>query len=131
VEALIDSAANQHTLSGTKSVAELFCERGILVNTQVDKDVFAGIARVKSYLNADNGEPNLYIFENCSNMIAEFKSYFWASGDVPVKRDDHCMDELRYFVMSRPKPPRKDGTMSAVKEDKLRRIQRMRRKREN
>ena len=55
-------------------------------------------------------------------MISEFKTYFWASGDVPVKRDDHCMDELRYFIMSRPKPPEKRGEVSPVLRDKLRRI---------
>jgi phage terminase large subunit-like protein len=129
VDALIDSAANQRTLAGVKSVTELFREKGIMVNPDVDKDVFAGIARVKEYLSQGNGQPNLYIFENCTNMIAEFKSYFWANGDSPVKKDDHCMDELRYFVMSRPKPPQKYVAISPVKEDKLRRIQKLRMKR--
>lgn len=95
VEALIDSAANQRTLAASKSVAELFCERGVLVDTRVDKDVFAGISRVKSYLKRDNGEGNLYIFSNCVNMIDEFKRYYWGNGDSPVKRDDHCMDDVR------------------------------------
>lgn len=55
--ALIDSAAKQRTLSGVKSVCELFYERDILVNPDVDKDLFAGIARVKSYLNRKTGSP--------------------------------------------------------------------------
>jgi phage terminase large subunit-like protein len=131
VSALIDSAANQRTLASSKSVAELFCEKDVLVNTNVNKDVFAGIARVKRYLTRDNGEPNLFIFDTCTNMIAEFKSYFWADGDTPVKRDDHCMDELRYFIMSRPKPPQKFTPMSPVKEDKLRRILKNKRRRES
>ena len=56
--ALIDSAAKQRTLSGVKSVCELFYERGILVNPDVNKDLFSGIACVKSYLrrtHSDNG----------------------------------------------------------------------------
>ena len=122
ISALIDSAANQRTLASSKSVAELFCDRGIMVNANVNKDVFAGISRVKTFLKRDNGEPDIYIFDNCVNMISEFKTYFWASGDVPVKRDDHCMDELRYFIMSRPKPPEKRGEVSPVLRDKLRRI---------
>lgn len=122
ISALIDSAANQRTLASSKSVAELFCDRGITVNANVNKDVFAGISRVKTFLKRDNGEPDIYIFDNCVNMISEFKTYFWASGDVPVKRDDHCMDELRYFIMSRPKPPEKRGEVSPVLRDKLRRI---------
>lgn len=95
VTALIDSAAGQKTLASQKSVAELFSERGILVNTNVNKDVFTGISRVKSFLKQGNGEGNLYIFSSCVNMIEEFKGYFWGEGDAPVKRDDHCMDEVR------------------------------------
>lgn len=127
VSALIDSAAGQRTLACQKSVAELFSERGILVNAKVNKDVFAGISRVKSFLKRNNGEGNLYIFSNCTNMIAEFKGYFWADGDSPVKRDDHCMDELRYFVMTRPQPPEKENT-SPVLTDKMKRIRRLKRR---
>ena len=50
VSALIDSAANQKTLAGTKSVTELFYDNGILVNPKVNKDMFSGINRVKMYL---------------------------------------------------------------------------------
>lgn len=123
VRALIDSAANQRTLSGVKSVSELFAERGILVDANVDKDVFSGIARVKSYLVRGNGEGNLYVFSNCVNMIDEFKRYYWANGDAPVKRDDHCMDELRYYVMTRPRISEKPA-VSPVAADKMRRIRR-------
>ncbi len=129
--ALIDSAANQRTLASSKSVAELFSERGILVNTKVDKDVFAGISRVKSYLQKDNGEPNIYIFSNCVNMIDEFGRYFWGEGDSPVKRDDHCMDELRYYIMSRPRPP-KSLPLSPIAADKAKKIRELKkRKKQN
>lgn len=126
ITALIDSAAGQRTLACSKSVAELFAERGILVNTKVNKDVFSGIARVKSFLKHGNGEGNLYIFSNCVNMIDEFKSYFWADGDSPVKRDDHCMDELRYYVMNRPRAPERQEA-SPVLSDKMKKIRRMKR----
>ncbi len=122
VSALIDSAANQRTLASVKSVSELFYERGINVNSNVNKDVFAGISRVKSFLKQGNGEANLYIFSNCVNMIREFKGYFWSAGDAPVKRDDHCMDELRYYIMTRPKPAERSASASPVLKDKLRRI---------
>ncbi|MBO5411858.1 MAG: terminase family protein, partial [Clostridia bacterium] len=87
--ALIDSAAKQRTLGSVKSVVELFYERGILVNPDVEKDLFSGIARVKSYLNQKNGLPNLYIFKNCVKLISELKGYYWGSGDLPRKADDH------------------------------------------
>ena len=35
-------------------------------------------------------------------MIREIKGYFWGNNDLPVKRDDHALDELRYYIMSKP-----------------------------
>ena len=122
VEALIDSAAGQRTLAASKSVAELFYERGIYADTRVEKDVFAGVEQVKSYLRRENGAPDLYIFSCCVHMIREFKSYFWGAGDSPVKRDDHAMDELRYFLMSRPRRAVREKAPNAVLKDKERRI---------
>ena len=124
--ALIDSAANQRTLAGSKSVSELFYERGINVNANVDKNLFAGIARVKSYLKGENGKPRLYIFENCVNLIREFKGYFWGEGDVPKKRDDHALDELRYYLMTKPRAASAATAMTAVQRDKERLIRRRR-----
>ena len=123
--ALIDSAAGQRTLASSKSVAELFCEGGIYVSTRVNKEVFAGICRVKEYLKRGNGRPDIYIFDTCKNMIEEFLTYSWADGDSPRKKDDHCMDELRYFVMSRPRPAERE-IVSPVAADKARRIKKLR-----
>ena len=100
--ALIDSAANQKTLSSPKSVAELFLDFGLNVNTNVNKDLFSGITKVKRYLKAVDGTSKLFIFSTCTNLIREIKSYFWGNNDAPIKRDDHCLDELRYYIMSRP-----------------------------
>lgn len=44
------------------------------------------------------GPPKLYVFSTCANMIREIKGYGWGEDDKPVKRDDHAMDELRYYV---------------------------------
>lgn len=104
VSALIDSAANQHTLGAQKSVAELFADNGVLVDTHVVKEMYSGINRVKQYLML-GGKPHLFIFASCVNLIRELKAYRWGNDDRPVKRDDHCLDELRYYLMSRPVPP--------------------------
>ena len=96
---IIDSASTQRTLQSMKSVAELFYENGIILNTKVNKDVFTGISRVKEYLK----NKKLYIFKTCPNMIREFKSYWWKDGDHVKKVDDHAMDDLRYYIMSKPK----------------------------
>lgn len=103
LHALIDSAANQRTLAYEKSVAELFAEKGIIVNTNVNKDLYTGIQRVKSLFA--QRPPRIFIFACCANLIRELKRYWWGDGDRPVKEDDHALDELRYFVMSQPAPP--------------------------
>lgn len=102
ISALIDSAAGQRTLASPKSVSDLFFERGIKVNPKVNKDVFAGVCKVKRLLRGDGDRPRLYVFSSCVNMIREFKGYKWGNDDSPVKTDDHAMDELRYYVMSQP-----------------------------
>ena len=121
LEALIDSAANQRTLSGTKSVTELFFENGIAVNPKVNKDLFTGINRVKSYLKNSNGEAKLFIFSNCTNLIREIKSYYWGKGENPIKYDDHCLDDLRYYIMSRPEnqKPKTEKTEIQKNKEKL------------
>lgn len=120
INALIDSAANQKTLASTKSVTELFCEQGILVNPNVNKDMFTGIQRVKEYLKIIDGKPKIYIFKNCVNLIREIKSYRWGEGDVPKKTDDHALDELRYYLMTKPNnsPPVSEKTQ--IQKDKER-----------
>ncbi len=118
VRALIDSASRQKTLASVKSVADLFYERGILVDPNVEKDLFSGISRVKSYLNLSNGLPNIYIFKNCVRLIAELKGYYWGSGDTPKKADDHALDEMRYYLMSKPKRSLPALKKTAIQKDK-------------
>ena len=128
IVALIDSAAKQRTLGSVKSVVELFYERGILVNPNVEKDLFSGIARVKSYLNQKNGLPNIYIFSCCTQLIRELKGYYWGTGDLPKKADDHSLDEMRYYLMTKPKKtPSNDGKTS-IQLDKEKRIRKLKRK---
>lgn len=122
IEALIDSAANQTTLASTRSVADLFYEHGILVNTNVNKDVFSGVQRVKSYLKNAKGESKIFIFKTCTNLIRELKSYRWGKGDNPIKEDDHCLDELRYYIMSRPENKRPKEKLNIIQLEKERLI---------
>ncbi|MCL1901475.1 MAG: terminase family protein [Firmicutes bacterium] len=127
IEALIDSAANMRTLASSMSVAELFYENGILVNTKVCKDVFSGISRIKGYLKSEKGSAKIFIFKNCVNLIREFKSYWWGKNDSPVKQDDHALDELRYYIMSKPVAHIQKGNKSQItlhKEKLYRKIKR-------
>lgn len=121
LEALIDSAANQKTLASSKSVTELFFEHGIACNPNVNKEKFAGIARVKEYFSQDK----IKIFPSCTNLIREIKSYRWGENDVPVKKDDHALDELRYYIMTRPRGKKTESLLTDVQRDKARLIRRL------
>lgn len=126
LNAIIDSASNQHTLSGQKSVAELFLEKGIVVNTRVNKDLFTGIERVKSLFE----QKRIYVFKNCTNLIRELKGYWWGPNDRPKKEDDHALDAMRYFVMTLPSPSKpqlpKKGVIQTDKEKLMRNVARER-----
>lgn len=121
IVALIDSAANQRTLASQKSVTELFYEYGIVANPKVNKDLFSGIARVKEYFKSNK----IFIFKNCVNMIREIKGYWWGDGDVPKKKDDHSLDELRYYVMSKPDNVRPKTPLTEIQKDKEMRIRKL------
>ncbi len=114
ISALIDPAADQHTLNAAKSVSELFYENGIAVSTKVNKDVFTGINRVKRTLSAKK----LFVFRNCVNLIKELKSYWWGSDERPVKTFDHAVDDLRYYIMSRPRAHLALEAPSEIQKDK-------------
>lgn len=128
LSALIDSAANQRTLASTKSVVELFLDYDISVNTNVNKDVFSGINRVKSLICSSDGKRRLFIFSSCKNMIREIKGYFWGNEDMPIKKDDHAMDELRYYVMSK-KQRKRIYEKSEIEKDKKRLFDKLRKER--
>ena len=47
-------------------------------------------------------------------MIREIKGYFWGNSDAPIKKDDHAMDELRYYIMSRPENKEKKSKPNSL-----------------
>jgi phage terminase large subunit-like protein len=73
-------------------------------------DVRAGIARLQNRFF----KRLLFVTERCEETLKELQNYRWdryASSklearrnkkEVPLKKNDHCMDALRYGVMSRP-----------------------------
>ena len=58
-------------------------------------------------------------------MIREIKGYFWSDNDVPVKKDDHSLDELRYYIQNRPDIPIKNVEKTLVQKDKDRLIKKL------
>lgn len=59
-------------------------------------NVIDGIRQVSTALKSGK----IKICKPCSDCIREFGLYRWESGgrDVPIKENDHAMDDLRYFV---------------------------------
>ena len=122
--------------SGAQWISE-FAQRGIYITpankeigTQFNSWVRFGIEKVSERLKSipgnitsfqrsgdtsarirESGEPSLYVFANCTNVIREFETYRWKEKsvtqaqdlnepDVPEKANDHAMDALRYFAVS-------------------------------
>lgn len=128
LNAIIDSAGGQKTLASSKSVVDLFYDYKILANPKVNKDLFTGINRVKSYIKDANGKSKLFIFKNCVNLIREIKGYFWGNGDNPIKKDDHALDELRYYIMTKPENIFK-SEKSVIEKDKEKLLRKLRQER--
>lgn len=144
---IMDAAANSRSLTNEVSVAQVFRDQHMNVNTQVDKSIFAGIERVKEFLflrkhehygeidpeKWPHGKPKLFICENCVDMIREMKKYRWKATETgreePNGVDDHAMDELRYFIMSQPSPAKfkERREMSVIEKDKAAKMERLRR----
>lgn len=129
IRALIDSAATQRTLASNKSVVDLFYEHDILVNPKVNKDMFSGINKVKKYLKDGEGNAHLFIFKNCVNLIQEIKGYWWGDNDLPVKKDDHCLDEMRYYLMNISAPIKPKQIKNDIIKDKEKLIRRLKNQR--
>ncbi|MCR5111098.1 MAG: PBSX family phage terminase large subunit [Ruminococcus sp.] len=64
---------------------------------KAENDVISGIRNVSTAL----GENRLRFHESCKDIIREFHLYSWnekSGTDVPIKENDHAMDDMRYFV---------------------------------
>ncbi len=65
---------------------------------KANNDVITGIRHVSTALKQNK----LRFNESCRDIIKEFSLYCWndkSGNDVPIKENDHAMDDLRYFVM--------------------------------
>jgi len=80
-------------------------ELGIRIRN-AKKDVHSGIECVQSKFKIKaNGKPSLFIFKTCQYTPREIAAYRYPKGtagsdpkDMPVKKDDHTVDALRYAI---------------------------------
>jgi PBSX family phage terminase large subunit len=64
---------------------------------KADNDVISGIRQVSSVLK----QGRIRIHGSCRDILREFMLYSWnekTGTDVPIKENDHAMDDMRYFV---------------------------------
>jgi phage terminase large subunit-like protein len=102
---VIDPAARNKNHQTGRSDQMEYADHAILT-IPGQNAVEAGINRVRERLQ----RKKLFIFNNCTNLIKEFKRYRWREAPrtgedgkpLPMKVDDHALDCLRYIVMSRP-----------------------------
>ncbi len=81
------------------SFLECIRRHGVFSAVPAENRVADGIRRVSDLLR----QQKLKFAAGCRDCIREFGLYRWderAGRDQPVKRDDHAMDDLRYFVMT-------------------------------
>ncbi|QDU46602.1 Terminase-like family protein [Symmachiella dynata] len=107
-----------------------FSARGIPTSS-ARNDVHRGIECVRQHLKLDplTGQPSLYIHkENCPHLAKEMRKYRWlrASGKglnpasprhEPLKKEDDCVDTLRYMIFSHVQKPEAPGTTSLQRSD--------------
>jgi phage terminase large subunit-like protein len=80
-----------------------------------NNDVKTGLAKVSQYVEpGPSGKPTWQITQNCPNLIREALRYRWETWatkkqqnknnayDTPHKKDDHAMDDCRYFFTLMP-----------------------------
>jgi len=94
------------------SFIEVLSRRGFRV-VRARNDVLAGI-RVTSDL-LKSGE--MVICDTCKASLREFDLYVWdekAAGDAVVKRNDHAMDDIRYFAYTALRRENDDFTVFSV-----------------
>ncbi len=64
--------------------------------TPAKNDVINGIRQTAAALK----QREIVICDNCADSIREFSLYRWdeKGPDIPIKENDHAMDDIRYFV---------------------------------
>ena len=97
-EVLIDTAALQRVFGMQETVATQFRKLGLNLNPRVNKSVAEGIMRMKALFKNADGERQLFITRTCVDLIRELRSYYWGEDEKPTKKNDHCIDALRYYV---------------------------------
>lgn len=110
------TAGTARTVGDT--VARMLAGEGLTL-TRGNSDIINGIVKVKQYLQVQQYHahpvtgipysPRLYFSNHLQFLVNEITDYYWkkdSSGeplDIPVDRNDHAMDALKYMLTKRPR----------------------------
>lgn len=112
-------SSGDYKVTGTTIAGRLMDDFGIKLRPG-DNAITAGIMKTSSYLNQyshlppinDPAERSAMIYFNgrLDFIRDEFNNYFWKRNpqgdktDVPIDRNDHAMDTIKYMLSFRPRP---------------------------
>lgn len=109
-----DPAISQHNGISGSTVQQEYGLHGIHISL-ASNEVLNGINKVNTYLKYNKDRPpRWHITEDCPMAIKEIQKYRWKTWsnkkserannkfDVPHKKDDHAMDDIRYFFTIMP-----------------------------
>lgn len=99
LEKLADGLSIEKVIADPSAASFIECIRrhGKFTVVKADNDVLTGIRRVSSALKQEK----IVFHESCHDTFREFALYCWnekSGGDIPLKENDHAMDDIRYFV---------------------------------
>ncbi len=121
-EIYISNVSKVHTVSSIAQIIAEKCTEGVLCIDpsaavlkdeilhqhqnisvrQTDNDVISGIRLIQNL----SSQKKIWISNQCKNLIAESENYSWKKAteidekEKVVKKDDHCVDALRYACLS-------------------------------
>lgn len=106
-EYFADISGNQEREQTGKSNIKWFKEQGINIKTRRTL-IQDGITVVRSYIQNGIGQKKFYVDEiKCPKSVDGIKNYSYPEKDGtitdenPLKKDDDCVDAVRYFFMNR------------------------------
>lgn len=92
---VIDPASRGRSQIDGNNLFQLYKKEGLNIYP-ADNAVEAGIYEIWQRLSTGR----LKIFSSCTNLIKEFSLYHRDTKGKIVKKNDHCLDSLRYLCMS-------------------------------
>lgn len=111
ITGIADPAIWNSTGSSEGSIADMMERCGVYFE-KGKNDRLAGKMQVHYRLSFDaEGLPMIYFFDTCKNMIRTLPQLKYDETypeDVDTKQEDHLYDELKYFLMNDPIPPREN-----------------------